>query len=112
MKLKLLEPNARYDLVFGKPSVFEQDNDGSNLYRYNIEPEMGIPEGKTDEEQIGWKCREMRIWETPTKSALKKAIIRSIVDESTEFNLVNSYNKHAIVFCPERTYFHNLRSVT
>ena len=31
------------------------------LYRYNIEPEMGIPDGKTKETQIGWQCREIRI---------------------------------------------------
>lgn len=52
MKLNSLAPNARYDLEHGKPSVFEQDNDGSNLYRYNIEPEMGIPDGQTEETQV------------------------------------------------------------
>jgi hypothetical protein len=96
MKLSSIEPNARYDLVHGKPSVFEKDNDGSHLYRFNIEPEMGIPDGQESEVQIGWTCCEIRIWETPTKSVLKKAIIRSVVDESAEFNLVNSYNKHTL----------------
>ena len=92
MKLNSLAPNARYDLEHGKPSVFEQDNDGSNLYRYNIEPEMGIPDGQTEEIQVGRKCREIRIWAAPTKAALKKAIIRSIYDETAEFALVNKYN--------------------
>lgn len=96
MKLNLLEPNARYDLVHGKPLVLEQDNDGSFLYRYNIEPEMGIPDGKTKETQIGWQCREIRIWEKPTKAVLKKAIIRSVVDETKEFALLNDYNKHIL----------------
>lgn len=96
MKLNSLAPNARYDLEHGKPSVFEQDNDGSNLYRYNIEPEMGIPDGQTEEIQVGWQCREIRIWEKPTKAVLKKSVIRSIVDESAEFNIVNSYNKHVL----------------
>jgi hypothetical protein len=76
--------------------VFEKDNDGSHLYRFNIEPEMGIKEGETEETQIGWTCCEIRIWETPTKSVLKKAIIRSVLDESAEFNLFNSYNKHVL----------------
>ena len=96
MKLNSLAPNARYDLEHGKPSVFEQDNDGSNLYRYNIEPEMGIPDGQTEEIQVGWQCREIRIWEKPTKAVLKKYVIRSIVDESAEFDIVNSYNKHVL----------------
>lgn len=96
MKLNLLEPNARYDLAHGKPSVFEKDNDGSFMYRYNIEPEMGIKEGETEETQIGWMCREIRIWSQPTKSVLKKAIIRSVVDDTAEFDIVNSYNKHVL----------------
>ena len=96
MKLNLIAPNARYDLEHGKPSVFEKDNDGSNLYRYNIEPEMGIPDGQTGEIQVGWQCRELRIWDKPTKAILKKSVIRSIVDESAEFDIVNSYNKHVL----------------
>lgn len=96
MKLNLLEPNARYDLTHGKPSVFEKDNDGSFMYRYNIEPEMGIKEGETEETQIGWMCREIRIWSQPTKSVVKKAIIRSVVDDTAEFDIVNSYNKHVL----------------
>lgn len=96
MKLNSLVPNARYDLEHGKPSVFEQDNDGSYLYRFNIEPEMGIPDGQTEETQVGWQCREIRIWEKPTKAVLKKAIIRSLVDESAEFAIINAYNKHVL----------------
>ncbi|MDL2303211.1 hypothetical protein LJC28_02335 [Dysgonomonas sp. OttesenSCG-928-D17] len=96
MKLSSLAPNARYDLVHGKPSVFEKDNDGSHLYRFNIEPEMGIKEGETEETQIGWMCCEIRVWETPSKGVIKKAIIRSVLDESAEFSLVNSYNKHVL----------------
>jgi hypothetical protein len=89
-------PNARYDLVHGKPSVFEKDNDGSYLYRFNINPEMALKEGETEETQIGWTCCEIRIWEKPEKHVLKKAIIRFAVDESAEFHLVNSYNKHVL----------------
>ena len=96
MKLNSIEPNASYDLVHGKPSVFEKDNDGSYLYRYNIEPEMGISHGETEETQIGWKCREIRVWEKPTKGVLKKTIIRSVMDESAEFAIVNAYNKHVL----------------
>lgn len=96
MKLNFLALNARYDLVHGKPAVVEKDNDGSWLYRYNINPEMGIPDGEKDEVQIGWECCEIRILEKPTKGKVKKAIIRSVLDESAEFSLVNSYNKHVL----------------
>ncbi len=96
MKLDSIVPNASYDLVHGKPDVVEKDNDGSFLYRYNIEPEMGVKEGETEESQLGWKCCEVRIWEQPNKRVLKRAIIRSVLDESAEFSLVNSYNKHIL----------------
>ena len=96
MNLNLLEPNASYDLVHGRPSTFQRDNDGSYLYRYNIAPQMRVPEGGDEETQVGWQCREIRIWEKPTKSTLKKAIIRSILDDSAEFDIINSYNKHTL----------------
>jgi hypothetical protein len=96
MKLDSIEPDARFDLVNGKPSTFQKDNDGSYLYRYNIEPEMCIPEDEQKEVQIGWQCCEVRVWQQPTKGVLKKAIIRSILDESAEFSVVNAYNKHVL----------------
>lgn len=96
MKLDSIEPNAHYDLVHGKPVVLEQDNDGSYLYRYNIQEETGIPEGEEKEVQIGWKCCEIRTFAKPTKANLKKAIIRSQIDETKEFDYVNSYNKHIL----------------
>lgn len=98
MKLKELKPNACYDMVAGKPTAIYKDNDGSWLYRYNIEPwidKLGLDEAE-EEQQIGWQCREVRVWEQPTKSVLKKAIIRSVVDESTELGIINDYNKHVL----------------
>jgi hypothetical protein len=96
MRLDSLAPDAKFDLANGVPLSFLKDNDGSYLYRYNIEPEMGILDGQTEESQIGWQCREIRVWQQPTKGMLKKAVIRSIVDESTEFAIVNAYNKHIL----------------
>ncbi|MDD4728573.1 MAG: hypothetical protein PHN55_07475 [Dysgonamonadaceae bacterium] len=96
MKLDSLVPDAKYDLANGKPSTIFKDNDGSYLYRYNVEPEMGIPDGKMEETQIGWQCREIRVWQQPTKEVVKKSIIRSIIDETKEFDLVNAYNKHVL----------------
>ncbi len=96
MKLNSIEANAHYDMVHGKPAVLEKDNDGSFIYRMNIEPEMGIPDGKEKETQIGWKCYEVRAFIQPTKENLKRTIIRSVIDETAEFDLVNSYNKHVL----------------
>ena len=92
MKLDSIVPNAHYDNEHGQPKVIEKDNDGSFLYRYNIKPEMKIPEGEEEEKQVGFSCCEIRVWEHPTKPVLKKAIIRSVIDETAEFDLVNSYN--------------------
>jgi hypothetical protein len=96
MKLNSIEANAHYDMVHGKPAVLEKDNDGSFIYRMNIEPEMGVPDGQKEETQIGWKCYEVRAFNQPTKENLKRTIIRSVIDETAEFDLVNSYNKHVL----------------
>lgn len=96
MKLNSIEANAHYDMAHGMPAVLERDNDGSHLYRFNIVPEMGIPDGQDKEVQIGWKCCEIRTFNKPTKANLKKVIIRSVLDETAEFDLVNSYNKHVL----------------
>ena len=73
----------------------------SFLFRFNIEPEMGTRDGKEKETQIGWKCYEVRTFNQPTKSNLKRVIIRSILDETAEFDLVNSYNKHVLGVAPD-----------
>lgn len=96
MKLYSLVPNAYYDMIVGMPSTLQKDNDGSYLYRYNIQPQMGVDEDGGEEKQVGWQCREIRIWEHPTKSILKKAIIRSLVDDAEELAIVNAYNKHIL----------------
>ncbi len=103
MKLNSIEANAHYDMVHGRPAVLQSDNDGSTLYRFNIEPEMGTKEGEENEVQIGWKCCEIRIFTKPTKANLKKAIIRSVLDETAEFDLVNSYNKHVLGITEDET---------
>ncbi len=96
MKLTSLEPNAHYDMVNGAPAVLQKDNDGSCLYRLNITPESGIDEDSKEEKQVGYSCFEIRTYEKPTKAVLKKAVIRAVIDETAEFDLVNSYNKHVL----------------
>lgn len=95
---------SHYDALNGKPVVLEKDNDGSFLYRYDIEPEAGEnPEDVATQSeavetpvatQSGWRCKEVRVWGEPTKANIKKAVIRSIIDETEEFSLVNAYNAH------------------
>ena len=96
MRLDSIAPNAHYDMEHGKPAALQHDNDGSTIIRYNIEPEMGTPDGESEERQIGWQCHEVRIWDKPTKASLKKAIIRDVIDESQEFAIVNAYNSHVL----------------
>ncbi|MCI7070052.1 MAG: hypothetical protein MR982_03590 [Bacteroides pyogenes] len=101
MKLNSIEANAHYDMAHGMPAILEEDNDGSSIYRFNIEPEMGIPDGQEQEVQVGWKCCEIRTFNKPNKANLKKVIIRSVLDETAEFDLVNSYNKHVLGVAPD-----------
>lgn len=96
MTLNSLEPNAHYDVAHGRPLAIERDNDGSHIIRFNIEEETEVPEGKKKAVVVGYNCHEIRIWDTPTKAHIKKAAIRSVLDESAEFDLVNSYNKHIL----------------
>ena len=96
MKLKTIKANALYDMVHGIPAVLERDNDGSHRYRFNIEPDIRVPFRGKEEKQVGWKCYEIRTFAQPTKANIKKAIIRSVLDETAEFDLVNSYNKHVL----------------
>lgn len=103
MRLNSLEPNAHYDLQHGKPLAIERDNDGSAIVRFNIEEDKQVPEGKKKAETVGYKCREIRIWDEPTKKNIKKAFIRSVIDESEEFELVNSYYKHQLGLVDDET---------
>ena len=96
MKLDSIAPNAHYDMEHGKPAAIQHDNDGSTIIRYNIEPEFAEKEGETEQEQIGWMCHEVRIWDKPEKVSVKKAVIRDVIDESAEFALVNAFNSHAL----------------
>ena len=101
MKLDSLEPNAHYDMAHGMPAVLEKDNDGSVIYRVNITEEKAIPEGENEARPIGWSCYEVRTFDKPTKANLKRVFIRSVIDETAEFSLVNSYNKHILGIAPD-----------
>ena len=101
MKLNSIEPNAHSDIAHGMPAVLEKDNDGSAIYRVNITEEKAIPDGEAEERQIGWSCYEVRTFAKPTKANLKRVFIRSVIDETAESDLVNSYNKHVMGIAPD-----------
>ncbi len=80
-------------MAHGMPRTFERDNDGSTLYRINVEQEYDPEE---PEKQIGWKCFEIRVFGEVNKANIEHAFIRSVIDESAEFALVNAYNAHVM----------------
>ena len=95
MKLLSLEPNAVYDMVAGKPSVLQRDNDGSYLYRYNIQPYIGWDEEAGKDVQIGWQCREIRMFEEPTCENIRKSIINSVYSQDARLDLIARHNAYS-----------------
>lgn len=79
-------------MTHGRPETLQRDNDGSCIFNFGIEEESEIAEGESEPKQIGWKYRQVRIFDAPTKKNIKKAIIRATLTESEEFALLNAYN--------------------
>lgn len=94
MELKELEANAYYDMVAGKPKEKERDNDGSWLYRYNIQPDFETSLDGRNPTQIGWKCRELRLFVEPNYENLKRAIIDSVYSAEARLDLISRYNAY------------------
>lgn len=76
-------------MAHGMPTTFEKDNDGSTMYRINVTPEY---DPENPETQIGWSCFEIRVFGEVTSGNLEHVFIRTVIDESAEFALVNAYN--------------------
>ena len=62
---------------------------GSFHYNYNV------TERKIEDEEVGEKTvydyDTVQVWEKPTYENLTRAIIRSEIDETEEFSLINDY---------------------
>lgn len=110
MKLESLIPNAYYDMVVGMPSTLQRDNDGSYLYRYNIQPQMGTDEKSGEEKQVGWQCRELRLFATPTVEALKSAIIDSVYSVDARLELINRHNAYMSAISDDATIVEEYRA--
>lgn len=73
-----------------KPQIIQDLGNGAFYYNYAIKPKT-----ETDEEgneRHSYDYKSVKIWGTPTRAAVVKAVIRDEVDETAEFDLVNSYN--------------------
>lgn len=72
-----------------KPSIIEPLGNGAYYYNYNVEKITVTDEAG---ERTAYAFDTVKIWNTPTYEAVVKAVIRAEIDESAEFDLVNSYN--------------------
>ena len=95
MRLNELMPNAFYDMVAGEPERLHRDNDGSHLFRYNIQPRMVSSEEGGEEKQDGWQCREIRMFEEPTCENIRKSIINSVYSQDARLDLIARHNAYS-----------------
>lgn len=73
-----------------KPQIIQDLGNGAFYYNYAITPKT-----ETDEEgneRKSYDYSSVKIWGKPTRGAVVKAVIRDELDETAEFDLVNSYN--------------------
>ena len=73
-----------------RPAIIQDLGNGSYYYNTNITPRT-----ETDEEgneRKSYDYSSVQIWGKPTRAAVVKAVIRAELDETAEFDLVNSYN--------------------
>lgn len=73
-----------------KPQIIQDLGNGAFYYNYGITPKT-----ETDEEgkeRKSYDYNSVKIWGKPTAAAIVKAVIRDELDETAEFDLVNSYN--------------------
>lgn len=72
-----------------RPAIIQDLGNGSFHYNYNV------TEKKIEDEEVGEKTvydyDTVQVWEKPTYDNLTRAIIRSEIDETEEFSLINDY---------------------
>lgn len=74
---------AMYDNV---PSKLEAVGNGSWRYRWDIE----LADEK--DEQKGWTCEEVTVWEPLTANKITEAVITEVCDQNREQKMINDYN--------------------
>lgn len=73
-----------------RPRIIQDLGNGAFYYNCNI-----VAKTETDEEGKELKSYDytsVKFWGRPTRAAIVKAMIRAELDETAEFDLVNSYN--------------------
>lgn len=73
-----------------KPQIIQDLGNGAYYYNCNI-----VAKTETDEEGLertSYNFNSVKFWGKPTRAAIVKAVIRSELDETAEFDLVNGYN--------------------
>ena len=73
-----------------RPRIIMPLGNGSYYYNSNITEKTET--GEDGQERTSYDCASVQFWGKPTRAALVKAMIRTELDESAEFDLVNSYN--------------------
>lgn len=72
-----------------RPAIIQDLGNGSFHYNYNV------TERNIEDEEVGEKTvydyDTVQVWEKPTYDNLTRAIIRSEIDETEEFSLINDY---------------------
>lgn len=91
MILDLIENNASYDIIHGKPSHLEKRGN-KTLVRINIKDVLDENE-KGEIVKTGYSCFEIAINKEPTKDNIKRAIMNSIYPHS-EAELINNYQSY------------------
>lgn len=73
-----------------RPAIITDLGNDSFYYSYNMTQRTDQREDGS--EKTSWDCNQVQIWGRPIRAALVKAVIRDEIDETAEFDLVNSYN--------------------
>jgi hypothetical protein len=78
-----------------RPEQIEALGNGTYYYNYNIE-EVTKTDEFTNEEHTSYEYNYILIAGEPTYANCVKAAIREYIDESKEFDLINSYNAYLL----------------
>lgn len=72
-----------------RPAIIQDLGNGAYHYNYNV-VERTIEDEETGEKTV-YDYDTVQVWENPTYDNLTRAIIRSELDETEEFSLINDY---------------------
>lgn len=72
-----------------RPAIIQDLGNGSYHYNYNV-VERTVEDEETGEKTV-YDYDTVQVWEKPTYDNLTRAIIRSELDETEEFSLINDY---------------------